>query len=316
MTPRVLYIAGLGRSGSTLLTRLLGQVEGLCAVGEAHHIWRTGAPRAASDELCGCGRTYAECGFWPDRLAAVFPQADAVPLARMRSLRDQVARIRHIPKLERGGPEAFADAVAEYADVWRRLYTEIARHAGVEVVVDASKDLGPLFFLHRIPDLEVSVVHLVRDPRGVAYSWSRRKLRPEFVDREVWMNRHGAVDVSWRWMYSNLLAQRAAGRFSSFLRLRYEDFVDEPRASLEQICALAGVAKPDLGFLDGKTARLERRNCTLSGNPMRFSDGELTILRDTRWHAMPWPARTIVSTLTWPLRRRYGYRGSYHGDLS
>ena len=60
---RVLYIAGLGRSGSTLLSRLLGQVDGICALGEAHHIWRTGAPRAAADELCGCGRSYAQCGF-------------------------------------------------------------------------------------------------------------------------------------------------------------------------------------------------------------------------------------------------------------
>ena len=307
-TVRVLYIAGLGRSGSTLLSRLLGQVDGVCALGEAHHVWRTGAPRAAADELCGCGRTYAECGFWRDRLAAVFDQEGGVPTERMRELAGRVARIRHVRRLERGGDRAFEAAVAEYAAVWERLYAEIARHTGARVIVDASKDLGPLYFLRRIAGLEVAVLHLVRDPRGVAHSWSRRKLRPEFVGREIYMNRHGALDVAWRWSYSNVLAQRAARHFPALLRLRYEDFVAAPREALAGICAFAGLPDADLGFLDGRRARLARATCTLSGNPMRFGGGELVIRPDAEWRErMPAVSRALVGALTWPLARRYGY---------
>ncbi len=306
---RVLYIAGLGRSGSTLLTRLLGQVDGVCALGEAHHIWRTGAPRAARDERCGCGRTYFECGFWRDRLAAVFGGQEA-PVDRMLSLADRVARIRRLGRLERGGDASFEEAVAEYGSVWRRLYAEIAEHTGAQVILDASKDLGPLFFLRRIEGLEVDVLHLVRDPRAVAYSWSRRKLRPEFVDREVYMNRHGALDVSWRWTYSNRLAERAGKSFASYVRLRYEDFVDRPRESLERICERVGLPDAELGFLEGRAARLERENCTLSGNPMRFGGADLAIRPDTAWRdRMPFASRALVGLLTWPLRRRYGYDG-------
>jgi hypothetical protein len=155
MSTRILYLAGLGRSGSTLISRLMGQVDGVCAVGEAHHIWRTGAPRGAEDELCGCGRTYAECGFWSERLKAVF--GGPVPLVAMRRLHDRVARIRRIRHLERGGDAAFEAAVVEYGDVWRRLYAELAAATGARVVLDASKDLGPLYFLSRLPDVEVSV---------------------------------------------------------------------------------------------------------------------------------------------------------------
>ncbi|HEY4605248.1 MAG TPA: hypothetical protein VIH08_13030, partial [Blastococcus sp.] len=31
---RVLYLAGIGRSGSTLLERILGEVPGICSLGE------------------------------------------------------------------------------------------------------------------------------------------------------------------------------------------------------------------------------------------------------------------------------------------
>jgi hypothetical protein len=306
----VLYIAGLGRSGSTLLTRLLGQVDGICALGEAHHIWRTGAPRAADDELCGCGRTYAQCGFWRDRLAAVFPAEGRAPVERMRELAGRVARIRHLRRLERGGDRAFEEAVAEYAAVWKRLYTEIAEHTGARVILDASKDLGPLFFLSRIASLEVDVLHLVRDPRAVAHSWNRRKLRPEFVDREVYMNRHGPFDVAWRWWYSNRLAERAARRFGRAMRLRYEDFVTAPGETLRRVCGFVGLEDADLGFLEGHEAHLLRDNCTLSGNPMRFGGGDLTIRPDTAWRSrMPAAARAVVGGVTWRLRRSYGYGG-------
>lgn len=306
MTTKVLYIAGLGRSGSTVLSQLLGQVEGVCAVGEAHHVWRTGASRAADDELCGCGRTYARCGFWPERLHATFD--GAVPLGDMQRLADCVARIRRIRLLVRGGRPEFEAAVNEYAAVWSRLYAEVAVATGARLVLDASKHLGPLFFLSRVQRIEVAVVHLVRDPRGVAYSWSQQKRRPEFVDREVWMNRHGALDVAWRWTYSNRLAERAASLFPVFLRLRYEDFVEAPRATLEAVCALAGLDDPDLSFIQGDHAELRRSNCTLSGNPMRFDQGHLTVRPDLRWREhYPTLQRGLVSGLTWPLLRRYGY---------
>jgi len=310
MTTQVLYLAGLGRSGSTLLTRLLGQIEGVCSVGEIHHLWKTGAPRAAADELCGCGETYADCGFWLDRLAAA-AQGGGVDLERMRSLQEEVSRIRRIPRLESGGDAAFEAAVEEYAGFWSRLYAELREATGARVILDASKDLGPLFFLDRVEGIEVRVLHLVRDPRGVAFSWSQRKLRPEFVDREVYMNRHGVLDVALRWWYSNLLADRASRRFPHTMRLRYEDFVAEPKAALETICAFADLDGADLSFLDGRSARISRGDHSLSGNPMRFDSGALTIRADMRWHQeMSAAGRWATAALTWPLRRRYAYSWS------
>ena len=38
----VLYIGGMGRSGSTLVDRVLGQAPGVCSVGELVFLWERG----------------------------------------------------------------------------------------------------------------------------------------------------------------------------------------------------------------------------------------------------------------------------------
>ena len=39
---RVLYVAGAGRSGSTVLANLLGEVPGFVSVGEVRFLWERG----------------------------------------------------------------------------------------------------------------------------------------------------------------------------------------------------------------------------------------------------------------------------------
>ena len=57
----VLYIAGTGRSGSTLLASILGEVEGVFAAGEVRYLWQRGL---AERRLCGCGVPVRDCPVW------------------------------------------------------------------------------------------------------------------------------------------------------------------------------------------------------------------------------------------------------------
>ena len=58
---KVLYMVGPGRSGGTLLTKLLVQSPQICAVGELARIWTTGF---INNEFCTCGQPLSECEFW------------------------------------------------------------------------------------------------------------------------------------------------------------------------------------------------------------------------------------------------------------
>ena len=57
----VLFVAGFGRNGGTLLDRVLGSVDGFCSLGEFRFVWQKGVVR---NELCNCGVPFRDCPFW------------------------------------------------------------------------------------------------------------------------------------------------------------------------------------------------------------------------------------------------------------
>src|SRR6185312_11260354 len=92
--PRILSIAGAGRSGSTLLAMLLGGLPGCTAVGELRHIWERGV---IANRLCGCGEPFHECPFWTAVGREAFGGWDAVDAERQAARLWRVGRQRHFP---------------------------------------------------------------------------------------------------------------------------------------------------------------------------------------------------------------------------
>ena len=60
---KIILIAGHSRSGSTLLDRLLGEMDGFVTVGELRCLWIRGL---IDDQLCGCGVAFQSCDHWQD----------------------------------------------------------------------------------------------------------------------------------------------------------------------------------------------------------------------------------------------------------
>ncbi|HDO25996.1 MAG TPA: sulfotransferase, partial [Nitrospirae bacterium] len=66
---KVLYIAGMSRSGSTILGNILGEIDGFFNAGELIDIWDRGL---ASDGKCGCGMKISKCEVWRTVLDKAF----------------------------------------------------------------------------------------------------------------------------------------------------------------------------------------------------------------------------------------------------
>ncbi len=307
---KVVYIAGSGRSGSTLLTRILGQLDGVVTPGELRHFWRTGAPLLVPDQLCSCGRTYPECTLWSNVVGEVFPDLDEASLDSYRALARQVDRTRFLPWMLgwAPSPQGFKENLARYQEIVRRLYGSILEHSGAEVLIDPSKDASTLYLLSTLPDVDLTVVHLVRDVRGVTYSWRKRKRRPEFVDREVYMQRQSVAKVVRHWLYGNVLAESSRRRVSGYRFLRYEDFVRSPVESVAQICETIGLESQRLDFLSDQSCRLGRESHIISGNPTRFSGADIHFRVDEDWRSLMEPGdRRLATLMGLPLLLRYGY---------
>lgn len=306
---RVLYIGGLGRSGSTLVERLAGQLAGACAVGELVHLWERGIRLG---ERCGCGAAFHDCPFWQQVGKTAFGGWDEVDPGRVAALRSRVDRNRRIPGLARRDlSPGRRRELAEYTSYYARLYAAVAEVGGAGLVIDSSKHPSLAHCLRWQEGVDLRVLHLVRDSRAVAYSWGRQVRRPD-TDRESYMTRYSLGVAAAQWNGQNAAFHLLRG--VPVLRMRYEDFVAAPETAVRRIAAFAGLpAGGDYGFAGPDWAELEPGH-SVSGNPMRFATGRVAIRRDERWRAgrpagLPAAQRREVTALTLPLLAGYGYLG-------
>jgi hypothetical protein len=306
---RLIYIAGSGRSGSTLLEQLLAQLPGFVAVGELRHLWRGDYQTT----LCGCGQPFAACPFWQPLLTAVLAENGVIDFQSMLSLRNRVDRIRYLPFILTGWRLATYDRdYRRYVDILKAIYRQIAQQAENVYIVDSSKDISTLYLLARQPDIDLTVVHLVRDSRAVAYSWQRIRHQPQVTERTAYMPTYTAPYAAWDWLYRNLLTEWGRPLYASYCRLRYEDLVQNPAVMMgqlaTQLATAAGLTRPNLHFIEQELVQLDRSVHSAWGNPMRFQNGRLTLKLDSAWqHKMSRRDKNIVTALTWPLLRRYDY---------
>jgi UDP-N-acetylglucosamine transferase subunit ALG13 len=305
---RILYIAGWGRSGSTLLDRMLGQLEGVFSCGELRDIWQRGV---VEDRLCGCGEVFSACPVWTKVGEEAFGGWDSLDVAEAQRLREKLDRPWSPPVVmtSKATPGSDAD-VARYVELLTALYHGIQRVTGAKVIVDSSKIPTYALLLRQIPEVDLRVLHLVRDPRGVVFSWQKRVTRADGGGLDQ-MLRYGTASASARYVFYNLMAHGMRPlRRTPYRFLRYEDLIAEPEANLRQVFAHAGVATPPnaLDFLRGHEATLEP-NHTVDGNPMRLQQGPIELRIDDGWRTkMPANQRRVVSAITAPLALLYGYR--------
>ena len=190
--------------------------------------------------------------------------------------------------------------------------------SGCAVIVDSTKDPSYAFVLRGVHGIDLRVVQLVRDSRGVAYSWSKGRVeRPEYANhpslRQTFMERRTPWKSAVLWSAKNLLFD-VLGRSNIPITVeQYESLVVDPTASLRRVLALVTNDLPEGGqfeeaFADSEFEALPLHS--LGGNRVRFERGTVRLRADEEWRGkMGRRDRLVVGLLTLPLLLRYGYAG-------
>lgn len=280
----VVYIAGSGRSGSTLLERILGALPEFVNVGELIDTFRR---VVKFDERCGCGEAFSTCEFWIGVGKRAFGGWDQAQVEHVSHLQREVARQRHLGFL--AGPqrssERFRAQLREYGDIYSRLYAAILAESGAQVVVDASKGTAQAMALSHGAGIDLRLVHLVRDARGVAFSWAKAGVnRPQGVTAGTTMANFRPQLTAARWI--RVQAEITASRrfLPASTLVRYEDLVADPSAEVARMLTGLGLPVDDaaLAHIDGRTVNLPSSH-GLSGNPSRFRSGPQDLRLDEQW---------------------------------
>ena len=309
----VLYLGGLGRSGSTLLERSIAQVDGLACVGEVVHLWERGL---RDDELCGCGAAFSQCSFWQRVGKSAFGGWDRVDVDEVLRLKHSVDRKRYAPKLLRA---------AAHIDEPPPIATSAA---GCGATATCSPGCTPP--CSRCPGPTSSSTRAsTRPPRsssrpprastsGSCTSYATARPSPTRGPRQIprpeagpgeYMATWSPAQTAVHWTSENALLDRLAAHGTPTDLIRYEDFAADPHASLTRLLTFLGRTDTDeaLSFVEGNSLHLDPSH-TVAGNPMRFSSGVVDVVPDQAWQvAFPQSKQRLVTGLTMPLRRRYGY---------
>ncbi len=302
---KLLFIAGFGRNGGTILDQVLGEIDGFAPLGELRFVWLKGLIR---NELCGCGQHFRECPFWREVFDRGFGGFDAVDAADIVRLYRKTDASRYFPLLLAGiAPPGLAGRANRYVELLGRLHISIAETAGADVLVNSSKFPGYGLLLDRLDGFELYVLHLVRDSRATALSWQSRKRKVEVVGEDAYVKRYGSISTALQWSYRNAFSDLLARGGRNYRRLRYEDFASDPEATVAGLVDWLGLEPRRLPFISPDTATIHPRH-TQSGNPRRFDTGTVAIRLDDRWPTELSPtARRAVTCLTAPLLMHYGY---------
>ena len=318
MTP-LIYIASIGRSGSTLLESMLGAHSQIATAGELH-IWPQELRRNGV-QPCGCGQEVTACPFWNEVRNQADPLRQAGPgLDFFREAHNHGRTLR--PRRLAAFGAAPTDSLQDQAQI--KVYgennaaileafsnvTEAESGIRPQWIVDASKDPYRLAWLARSGLFQLKVIHLVKNPRGFAYSVTKSHIHGEngrspspAAVRLYYTARQMAA-----WTIQNRLFGKLAKHVlprENYLLLQYETMASEPNETFRLVCEYIGVP------YEAEAVESFRRGSlhTIAGNPMRYE--RRGIVLDERWKAqLPPSSRRVAGIIGGWTERDYGYSGA------
>jgi hypothetical protein len=302
---KVIYIMGAGHIGSTVLDLVVSSHPDLESLGEVSKFHGYGWLPDDSRH-CACGSTVYDCPFWTgvrrrwtdltgsaDARSYMFhqPRYERTASAWARLLRN---RVRRTP------------GFMEYLEGTQAVYRSALETGGKKYLVDSSLTPKRAYAQSMNPNIDLYLIHLVRDGRGVIWSLMKpnKKTRvktytptPPQRTTRYWIS----ANLQSLWVYHQVPENRR-------IRVRYEDFVLDPPGVLARIGEMVGEDMSRLVEDKALTNPGQDRH-TVGGNRVRFiKDEDLRLRADFAWmENLTEQDRQMFWRRAGWLARRFGY---------
>lgn len=289
-------------SGATLLAFLLNTHPQIASIGEMNGLLPQEDPETYS---CSCGRLLKECEFWSSVTETMHHKGHEFHFAHF-DLAFNIGGPKLIRQLRNGSfRNNFLDTLRDtlihsWPNERRQVKSLVERNqafvesvlevTGKKVMVDTSKDRVRLRALRKFSILDVRVIHLVRDVRGVVASWLRRGRNDLPEAAKQWHKWHRRLEIMW----STLPPEK-------YIRVRYEDLCRDVPGTLNQLYHFCGVET------DVPPEELHSSSHHIVGNKMRLKN--ISAIRlDERWRELLSKEQLKqIDQLAGKLNRKYGY---------
>ena len=282
-TPAIICLLGTARSGSTLLQRVVELNSNAIGLGEISRVHELLERQSA----CACGAKLAACAFWASALRDLRQTAPLVAWSkaswpeRVKPLRGGLAAMTGF-RLLASLPER------ESAHALGGAFAKLAEQTGTSIFIDSSKDPSEFLRLTLSPSPLIVPVHVIRDPRAVAWSGFRRTGTDPIAMARHWARLNRAIAG----------LRRLTGGYPWQL-VRYEDLCADPAPVSRRLLA-AAESRADSGHA--------KANHAMGGSSGFSLEIGNTIVADERWKAeMPDELQRRIMQTVGGTARKFGY---------
>lgn len=303
----LIYIASIGRSGSTLLESMLGAHSQIATCGELH-IWPHEIAQGGV-RPCACGKSSVDCPFWAEMRQRVDPLLQPQPQIHFFRERHNAGKTLRKERLQEFVRRESSPETVEMIQTYGRNNDEVFRSflnliqippgQNIQWIVDSSKDPYRLLWLVRSNLFNIKVLHIIKNPHAFIYSVTKN------VQKNIFSYLYTAVKQSAKWSIENYLISQIAHHHltaSNYLLVNYERLAAHPAETLKEICQMIGCDFEEQAIHNFRQGGVH----TIAGNPMRYEKRGIAL--DERWkNSLSTPKKTVTESVTWMNRANYGY---------
>lgn len=299
---QLIYIAGYGRSGSTIMDILLDQEHNIVGVGELNNLFTSGW---TNNEYCACGEKALECPFW-NKIKIKWENEAEISLEEYLILQKKFIGFNSIPRLlvNKYFP---AQEFKLFAKNTQKLYQIISEISGCAIIVDSSKLPTRLLAL-KASKIEFNILHIVKDGRKIKESLKRTLKKDLSGGVQNDIRPRSAFHTATRWFLFNFLIELFKGK-SKYTLIKYEDLVGEDGADcIDKISAAFNI---DLDTVKEAvySQKVLKKGHTIAGSRLRMKpEIRLTRTTENEIKKRDWSKEDFIfNLLTFPLLKRYRY---------
>tara|TARA_B100001248_G_scaffold112612_1_gene84229 strand:+ start:7604 stop:8479 length:876 start_codon:yes stop_codon:yes gene_type:complete len=287
---KIIFIASYPRSGSTILDVIIRKTKNsnFISIGEFFYIFEKGFN---NNEKCADGVKFLEHPFWQK----IFHGLNHNKASRELRFLKNPFFFPFFLLMGYLNKNILFKIFPNFFNVFYEILLRVCRESGNKIIIDASKDPRQLFILSLFSQINIEIIHLVRDVRATSFSWKRKKVYKE----NTYFKRKSVLRSSLRWLNDHLwtLFISKINYKTSYNRFFYEQF--------ESLETLKFFGKTYLIDLNHKKTSF---NVEIGGNVNKFVNFK-SITIDNDWKKnMKFIDYILVTSLTWPMLIFFKYK--------